>query len=332
MKTLSQLNTFGVEDHSGSRESARFLSSGTLAAGVTILLLTLVHAEPDGGPPDFCERTAQAALTSCRRAAESDFWVAWGKCDNLADPAARENCRNQASADLNDAQQTCQEQNDVRLAACERFGPAPYDPVIDPSNFVTRVDNPYFPLTPGTTFVYEGQTTQGFEHDEVAVTHHTRVILGVRCVEVRDTVRTDGQLTEDTLDWFAQDRDGNVWYFGENTHELQDGLITTIDGTFMAGVNGDKPGIVMKAHPAIGDFYRQEFSLNNAEDFAETRSLTQTVHVQAGTFQNCLKSKETSPLEPDVLEYKFYAPGVGNILTIDARTGDREELVRIRRE
>jgi hypothetical protein len=102
MKTPSQLNTLSIEDHSGDRESARFLSSGTLAAGVTILLFTLVHAEPAGEPPDFCERTAQAALTSCRRAAESDFWVAWGKCNNVADPAARESCRNQASADLND--------------------------------------------------------------------------------------------------------------------------------------------------------------------------------------------------------------------------------------
>jgi hypothetical protein len=98
MKTPSQLNTLSIEDHSGDRESARFLSSGTLAAGVTILLFTLVHAEPAAEPPDFCERTAQAALTSCHRAAESDFWVAWGKCVNLTDPPARESCRNQASA------------------------------------------------------------------------------------------------------------------------------------------------------------------------------------------------------------------------------------------
>jgi hypothetical protein len=144
--------------------------------------------------------------------------------------------------------------------------------------------------------------------------------------------RTDGQLTEDTLDWFAQDRDGNVWYFGENTHELENGLITTIAGTFMAGINRDKPGIIMKAHPAIGDFYRQEFSLDNAEDFAETVSLTQTVTVPAGTFHNCLKSRETTPLETNLLEYKFYAPDVGNVLTVDARTGERVELLRIRRD
>ena len=100
----------------------------------------------------------------------------------------------------------------------------------------------------------------------------------------------------------------------------------------MAGVNGDKPGIVMKAHPAIGDFYRQEFSLENAEDFAETVSLTASVTVPAGSFHNCLKSKETTPLDTDLLEYKFYAPGIGNVLTVDARTGDREELVQIRHE
>lgn len=329
MKTRSQLNTLSIEDHSGHRKPARLLASARLTAGVAILLFTLVNGEAQ--QPDFCRRTAQDVLTSCRDAAKSDYSLALGKCDNLADPPARENCRKQASADLNDARQTCEEQKDARLGACARLGGAPYDPVIDPSNFVTRIDNPYFPLTPGTTFVYEGQTTEGFEHDEFAVTRNTRMIQGVTCVEVHDTVTVDGELTEDTLDWFAQDRDGNVWYFGENTHELEDGLITTIDGTFMAGVNGDKPGIIMKAHPAIGDFYRQEFSLANAEDFAETLSLTASVNVPAGTFHNCLKSQETTPLETDLLEDKFYAPGVGNVLTVDATTGDREELVRIRR-
>src|SRR5213592_4242737 len=301
IKTNSQLSTLGIENHSAHRASAGLLSSAKFGARVTILLLTLVNGEAAVATPDFCRQTAQQA------------------------------CRTQASADLQDARQTCQEQNDARLAACQRLGGAPYDPVIDPSNFVPQVDNPYFPLTPGTTFISEGQTAQGFEHDEFAVTRNTRVILGVTCTEVHDTVTTDGELTEDTLDWFAQDRDGNVWYFGENTHELEDGLITTIDGTFMAGVNGDKPGIVMKAHPAIGDFYRQEFSLANAEDFAETLSLTESVTVPAGTFHNCLKSQETTPLETDLLEHKFYAPGVGNVLTVDATTGDREELVRIRR-
>ena len=204
--------------------------------------------------------------------------------------------------------------------------------MIHPSNFVPQVDNPYFPLPPGTTFVYESHIGQHLQQNPVSVTHNTRVIDGVTCVEVHDTVMMDGQLTEDTLDWFAQDRDGNVWYFGENTHELANGLITTIAGGFMAGVNNDKPGIIMEAHPAIGDFYRQEFSLNNAEDLAEIVSLTETVTVPVGTFHHCLKSKETESLDPNALEYKFYAPGVGNVLVIDARTGQRTELVQIRHQ
>jgi hypothetical protein len=295
-------------------------------------MFTPVNRDAAAEPPGACRLTASTVLSSCRAAAKGDFWLALAKCANLADPTAREDCRKQALADVKDARQTCKEQNDARKEACDRLGEGRYDPVINPSNFVSRIDNPYFLLTPGTTFIYEGQTAQGFEHDEFAVTHNTRVILGVTCVEVHDTVTEDGELTEDTLDWFAQDRDGNVWYFGENTHELEDGLISTIDGTFIAGVNGDKPGIIMKAHPAIGDFYRQEFSLDNAEDFADTLSLTESVTVPAGSFSNCLKSRETTPLETDLLEHKFYALGVGNVLTVDARTGDRVELVEIRQE
>jgi len=217
----------------------------------------------------------------------------------------------------------------VREESCDKLGPAPYDPVIDPANFVAKIDNPFFPLVPGTTFIYKGQTSEGLMRDEFAVTHNTRVIDGVTCVEVHDSVFTDGELTEDTLDWFAQDKDGNVWYFGENTAELEDGLISTIDGTFMAGVDGDKPGIVMKAHPAVGDFYRQEFSLGNAEDEAETLDLNASVTVPYGSFQHCLRSEETTPLEPDALEDKFYASGVGNVLTVDEVTGERCELVQI---
>src|SRR5438132_1977176 len=312
------------------RNRRRHLAT-VLAAGVLLLLNPSGRAVIAQGF-DACALTSEAARRSCLEGAQSDYANALGKCANVSDPSAPKAFSDQALADLKDAQQTCQAEFVVRQTACAKLGEAPYDPVIDPANFVARIDNPYFPLRPGTTFIYEGQMPEGFERDEFAVTHNTRVILGVTCVEVHDSVFTDGVLTEDTLDWFAQDREGNVWYFGENTHELEDGLITTIDGTFMGGVNGDKPGIIMKAHPAVGDFYRQEFSLQNAEDFAETVSLTTSVTVPAGTFHNCLKSKETTPLETNLLEYKFYAPGVGNVLTVDARTGDREELVQIRHQ
>jgi hypothetical protein len=305
--------------------------AAVLGAGV-LLLLNLIGNAVIAQGFDACARTSEETKRSCLEGAQSTYVNALGKCTNLSDPSARQACQDQALADLQDAQQTCQAGFVVRQTSCDKFGPAPYDPVIDPANFVATIDNPYFPLQPGTTFIYGGQMPGGFERDEFAVTHNTRVILGVTCVEVHDSVFTNGVLTEDTLDWFAQDRDGNVWYFGENTHELEDGLITTIAGTFMGGVNGDKPGIIMKAHPAVGDFYRQEFSLNNAEDFAQTLSLDEVVTVHAGTFNHCLKSEETTPLEPDLLEDKFYAPGVGNILTVDVNTGARSELVRIIRE
>ena len=298
------------------------------AAGV-VLLLNLCGSAVVAQGFDACARTSEEAKRSCLEGAQSNYVNALGKCANVSDPSARQACQDQAQADLSDAQQTCQAGFVVRQSSCDKLGPAPYDPVIDPANFVDTIDNPYFPLRPGTTFIYEGRMPEGLERDQFAVTHNTRVILGVTCVEVHDSVFTDGALTEDTLDWFAQDREGNVWYFGENTHELEDGLITTIEGTFMAGVNGDKPGIIMKAHPAISDFYRQEFSLNNAEDFAQTLSLNEVIRVRAGTFNHCLKSEETTPLEPDLLEDKFYAPGVGNILTVDVNTGAREDLVRI---
>jgi hypothetical protein len=276
-----------------------------------------------------CQQTATDVLAGCRGSAQSDYQIALGKCVNVSDQAARKACQNQAAADLDDALQTCKGGFGVREETCDKLGPAPYDPVIDPANFVAKIDNPFFPLVPGTTFIYKGQTSEGLMRDEFAVTHNTRVIDGVTCVEVHDSVFTDGELTEDTLDWFAQDKDGNVWYFGENTAEFEDGLISTIDGTFMAGVDGDKPGIVMKAQPAVGDFYRQEFSLANAEDEAETVGLNASVTVPYGSFQHCLRSEETTPLEPEALEAKFYASGIGNVLTVDEETGERCELVQI---
>jgi hypothetical protein len=276
-----------------------------------------------------CTQTSQDAQRACQASAQSDYQVGLGKCANIGVSGQRKRCQQDAAAEQTDALNLCDAQNDARNAACVKLGQAPYDPRIDPSNFVATIDNPWFPLRPGTTFVYEGQTSNGLEHDEFAVTRNTRVIAGVTCVEVSDRVWTDGVLTEDTLDWFAQDRDGNVWYFGENTHELEDGLISTIDGSFRAGVDGDKPGIVMKAHQVVGDFYRQEFSLANAEDFAEVAALNDSVTVPAGSYAHCLRTRETSPLEPDVLEDKLYAPGVGNILTVDVNTGERSALIRI---
>ncbi|HJW71001.1 MAG TPA: hypothetical protein VJ829_16750 [Candidatus Binatia bacterium] len=294
--------------------------------GGILLLPTVSNAKPF----DACRTSTNAVYDSCIAAAKSDRAVAVGKCDNLSGLGAVKACRAQAAADAKDARDTCAAGRKVRVGACSKLGATPYQPTINPANFVATIDNPFFPLVPGTTFVYEGQTPDGLEHDEFAVTHTTRVILDVTCTEVHDTVTTNGVLTEDTLDWFAQDKTGNVWYFGENTHELVDGLISTIDGTFMGGVDGAQPGIVMEAHPAIGDFYRQEFDLGNAEDFAEVVGLSASVTVPFGSFTNCLDTRETTPLEPDLHEHKFYAAGVGNVLETDEDTGARTELIEVK--
>lgn len=314
------------------KNSKRFHAAvhGMCLPGFAILLIGILCAGFLSAEQmdNACKTTATQVLKSCRTSAEADFSLALAKCTNAPGDSA---CRQDAATERQDTIGSCNDEFDVRDSACEKFGPDAYHPEVDPSNFVTEIDNPYFPLVPGTTFVYEGQTPDGLEHDEFAVTHKTKTILGVHCVEVRDRVWVDGKLTEDTLDWFAQDVDGNVWYFGENTHELEEGLISTIDGTFMAGVDRAQPGIIMEANPRVGDFYRQEFDLANAEDFAEVTGLNATVTVPTGTYNHCLKTKETTPLEPDLVEEKFYAKGVGNVLTIDRVSGATSKLIKVKK-
>jgi len=210
-------------------------------------------------------------------------------------------------------------------------GDEPYDPVINPADFVAQIDNQYLPLTPGTTFVYEGETEDGKERIEVSVTHETKEILGVTCTVVSDKVWVDGELAEDTLDWFAQDKDGNVWYFGEDSKEYEDGKVVSTEGSWEAGVDGAKPGIIMKANPQVGDAYRQEYYEDEAEDMAEVLSLNESVSVAYGSFENCLKTQEWTPLEPDIVENKYYAPGVGVILELAVEgESERVELVEVK--
>lgn len=202
----------------------------------------------------------------------------------------------------------------------------PYAPVITPADFVTRIDNRYWPLMPGTTFIYEGTSDGEKEHNEVAVTAETKTILGVECVAVRDTVTVDGELTEDTFDWYAQDKDGNVWYFGEDSKSYEDGKLASIEGSWEAGVDGAQPGIIMPAAPKVGDEYRQEYYAGEAEDMASVLEVgAGPVTVPYGTFDDLLVTKEWSPLEPDVVEQKTYAPGLGLILD-ESVQGEQERL------
>ncbi len=213
-----------------------------------------------------------------------------------------------------------------------------YNPIIDPANFVGVIDNPYLPLISGTTFTYRAETADGQEIDVVSVTHDTKVILGVTCTVVTDRSTLDGVLEEDTIDWYAQDKDGNVWYFGEFTtaYEYDDegNLIGTSNaGSWEAGVNGAKPGIVMLADPQPGESYRQEFLAGVAEDMAKVLRLNASVSVPYGDFENCLDTKEWSPLEPGAVEHKFYARGVGLVLIEELKGKTvRSELVDVTTE
>jgi len=202
--------------------------------------------------------------------------------------------------------------------------------LIDKANFVDAsgeplpIDNQFLPMTPGTIRTYEG----GDEVIVVTVTYDTVNILDVPCRVVRDTVTEDGELVEDTWDWFAQDVDGNVWYFGELSMEYEDGELVSLEGSWKAGEDGAKPGIVMLAFPEISDLmYRQEFLLGEAEDMAVVVETNQNVEIDYDEYFGVLVTEEWTPIEPDVQENKYYAPGDGLILEVNLEDGERVELV-----
>jgi hypothetical protein len=208
-----------------------------------------------------------------------------------------------------------------------------YNPQIDPADFVSGIDNPYFPLTAGTTFTYEAETADGLERDVVSVTDDTKLILGVACTVVTDRSTLDGVIEEDTVDWYAQDKEGDVWYFGEYTTQFENGVPVGHTGSWEAGVDGAQPGIVMPADPQPGASYRQEFLEGVAEDMAKVLRLNARVSVPYGGFDGCLVTKEWSPLEPGAIEHKYYARGVGLVLVEELKSKTvRVELVDVTQE
>ena len=206
-----------------------------------------------------------------------------------------------------------------------------YEPRIESADFTSRIDNKYFPLKPGTTFVYKGEFHGTAERDVMAVTDDTKRVMGVECLVASDRVTEGGELVEQTYDWYAQDKEGNVWYFGEDVTEYKNGKVTGHEGSWESGVDGARPGIAMKADPRVGQTYHQEYSKGVAEDKARVVSLNGSVEVPYGKYDRVLVTEEFTPLEPGVVERQYYVAGVGDIVEATVKgQPERIELANVK--
>ncbi|MBA2741180.1 MAG: hypothetical protein H0U46_04125 [Actinobacteria bacterium] len=207
---------------------------------------------------------------------------------------------------------------------------------LDPRNFTTRIDNPWWPMRPGSRWVYRETDPEGTKQRVVitVTTKTKRVANGVTARVVHDVVTEDGQFVEVTDDWYAQDKCGNVWYLGEDTKDYENGKVVSTKGSFEAGVDGAQAGVIMPAKPTPGLSYRQEYYAGQVEDRAQIVSLGERAEVPFRYFKTgrVLMTRDLNPLDPKILEFKFYARGIGPVLAIGVSGGsDREELVRYTR-
>lgn len=307
-----------------------------LTALAPVALSPVARADDDDEDDDDCHggmnacvESARALREASRLGAREDYWLSVVDCLQLEDRHEARQCLREAHADFQDALDLVREQYEARRDLCEALDEDRYDPEIDPADFAAPRANPFFPLTPGLTRVYESETDEGLERIETTITADTREILGVACTVVHDVARLDGEIIEDTYDYYAADEDGNVWYFGEIAMNYEDGFLHDLDGSWIAGEDGARPGILMPAERFAGLVYRQEFLANEAEDVARITGFDRTVTTPFGTFPNCLETFDFSPVEPDLREAKFYAPGIGPVLEINLETGERLELIGV---
>ena len=281
-----------------------------------------------------------------------DFWIATGICINESDSADRLECFQEARASRTESNQECSDQLEGRLEACSELGEQRYDPEFEPALFeknFANLNNPnrYFPLAIGSHWEFVGAD----ELIKVTILNQTKLIDEVRCVVSRDEVSEldGGALSESTNDWFAQAKDGTVWYCGEETSSFEtfegDRPMkperVSIDGSFKAGRDGDKPGIIFLANPAVGEFYVEESSLGNAEDATEVLSIDYAFGKDPELDElvprklakllckgDCVVTRNFSLLEPDVFERKYYAPGIGVFLEVEPEAGEVVRLVK----
>ncbi|MCB9918670.1 MAG: hypothetical protein H6832_09730 [Planctomycetes bacterium] len=291
---------------------------------------TLAPTMPGSATPpreDTCSKVAAIAMHASHTEAAADFLVQIAA--RISSGSSFWKAYKDSEEAYFDAIREAGKVFDARLHVCKLVGEAAYDPDLDPKDFSSTVDHPYFPLEPGRTLVYRKKTSEGVEVIRVTTKSETIDIDGIECRIIRDVVKLDGELIEDTFDWYAQDKCGNVWYLGEIAKNYEDGRLHDLDGSWTSGEDLAKPGILMPAKPSVGLAYRQEYYLGVAEDLARVVRTDAKVTTQYGTFENCIETEDWTPLEPGSFERKFYARGIGFVYG-KSSSGDVVELVRIR--
>ena len=288
------------------------------------------------GQSNACSKTSQLMRSACFAESRDDYLVEVAKCYNESERGEKRECIRESREEYHEVRGECHEVFDAREEACDALGQAPYDPSFEPEDFEISLaslttPNPYYPMAVGHIWVYGGD-----EDIMVEVLDESKLIDDIVCFVVRDVVSEDGLLVEDTDDWFAVAKgDGGVWYCGEEVKDFEyfEGdspslpELVAIDGSFKVERDGDRAGVVFPGYPQVGEVYRQEFSLGNAEDMAEILSTTysygqdpelddlvpQTLAEQLCN-NNCIVVLEYTPIEPGVFERKYYAPGIGFII------------------
>ena len=312
-----------------------------IPTALTFAALTLLSAPSPAAAQDVgCSASARLLRFACAADLRDDFFTATARCIDSNNPGAA--CIEAAEDELDDGREECGEIFAARLEICEVLDDATHEPPFGPAfaaNFVDPTEigisiapNPWFPLVAGNRWTYEDAE----ETIVVEVLTETKLIDGITCVTVNDIVTEDGDVIEDTDDWYAQDIDGNVWYCGEisRNHEIFEGdlpeepELVDLEGSWKHAREGAKAGLLLPFVPSPGDLIRQEVKYTDAEDVIEILSVTATESAPGGSCSgDCLQTADFTPLEPDALEHKFYAPGIGMIVEVKPDTGERLELM-----
>lgn len=303
------------------------MRSGIERTLMVIAALAFLASPAAAGSGGACKKTANAARKACKLDLKADGKLGEGVCFQVSDSADSKECLGDVKEDAKESKGECQEIHEARLEVCDLLGEEPYDPELDPADFVATIDNPFAPFPVGARWVYEGMTDEGLERVEVEVLSETRTIEGIVATVIRDVVFIGGEVVEDTVDWIAQDQDGNVWYLGEVAQNFENDKLADIEGSWEMGEDDAKAGFWMIGNPAVGDSYRQEFLLSEAEDIEEVLNDGESVVTPAGSFTNCIRTKDYTPLEPGGIENKLHCPGVGFVKEIKPETGETLELI-----